>query len=114
MEIAKAKECCLDVHLKEKFKCLLDRSFIPGVWAGATGLGVRGPVTHWSPYGWWWWVFFLTFFFLLLQPHLWHMEVPGLGVKLELQLLAYGHSHSNAGSEPWLRPTPQLTAMPDP
>ena len=24
------------------------------------------------------------------------------------------HSHSNAGSEPHLRPAPQLTAMPDP
>ena len=24
------------------------------------------------------------------------------------------HSHSNAGSEPHLRPTPQLTATPDP
>jgi len=24
------------------------------------------------------------------------------------------HSHSNAGSEPRLRPTPQLMAMPDP
>ena len=24
------------------------------------------------------------------------------------------HNHSNAGSEPRLRPTPQLTAMPDP
>ena len=24
------------------------------------------------------------------------------------------HSHSNAGSEPRLRPTPQLTAIPDP
>ena len=24
-----------------------------------------------------------------LGPHLWHMEVPGLGVELELQLLAY-------------------------
>ena len=24
------------------------------------------------------------------------------------------HSHSNAGSEPCLRPTPQLMAMPDP
>ena len=23
------------------------------------------------------------------------------------------HSHSNAGSKPWLQPTPQLTAMPD-
>ena len=24
------------------------------------------------------------------------------------------HSHNNTGSEPRLRPTPQLTAMPDP
>ena len=24
------------------------------------------------------------------------------------------HSHSNAGSEPYLRPTPELMAMPDP
>ena len=27
---------------------------------------------------------FTTFFFFFLQLHLWHMEVPGLGVKLEL------------------------------
>ena len=25
-------------------------------------------------------------FFFFLQPHLWHVEVPGPGVKLELQL----------------------------
>ena len=31
----------------------------------------------------------LNFFFLILWRHLWHMEVPGLGVELELQLLAY-------------------------
>ena len=30
--------------------------------------------------------FFFPFF---LWPHLWHMEVLGLGVKSELQLLAY-------------------------
>ena len=30
--------------------------------------------------------------------HLWHVAVPGLGVKSELQLPAY-HSHSNMGSE---------------
>ena len=34
------------------------------------------------------WVF-LDFFFNFLGPHLRHMEVPRLGVKLELQLLAY-------------------------
>ena len=28
--------------------------------------------------------------------------------------LRHRQSHSNAGSEPRLRPTPQLTAMPDP
>ena len=28
-------------------------------------------------------------FFFFLQPHLWHTEVPRLGVKLELQLPAY-------------------------
>ena len=32
-------------------------------------------------------VFFFVFFFL--GPNLWHMEVPRLGVKSELQLLAY-------------------------
>ena len=34
---------------------------------------------------------FLSFFFLVvfLGPHLWHMEVPRLGVELELLLLAY-------------------------
>ena len=31
----------------------------------------------------------LIFFFFLIGPHLWHMEVPRLGVKLELQLPDY-------------------------
>ena len=34
-------------------------------------------------------VFFLSFFFFFLGPHLQHMEVPRLGVKSEIQLLAY-------------------------
>ena len=34
------------------------------------------------------------FFFFLLGPHLWHMEVVGLRLKLELH-----HSHSNVGSK---------------
>ena len=42
---------------------------------------------------------FVLFAFLGLHPQ--HMEVPRLGVKLELQLLAY-HSHSNMESEPHL------------
>ena len=35
------------------------------------------------------WFIFLFCFFLFLGLHLQHMEVPRLGVKLELQLLAY-------------------------
>ena len=42
--------------------------------------------------------FFFFFFFWFSGPHLWCMEVPRPGVKLDLCL--------------W--PTPQLTAMPDP
>ena len=35
-------------------------------------------------------LFFKTFFFFpVLGPHPWHMEVPSLGIKLELHLLAY-------------------------
>ena len=33
--------------------------------------------------------FFFFFFFWLIGPLLWHMEVPGLGIELELQLQAY-------------------------
>ena len=31
---------------------------------------------------------FFSFLFFFLEPYLWHMEVPRLGVELELQLLA--------------------------
>ena len=31
----------------------------------------------------------VKFFFALLGPYLWYVEVPRLGVKLELQPLAY-------------------------
>ena len=50
----------------------------------------------------------LPFFLAFLGPHLWHTEVPGLGVESELQLLAYATgirtmsltytSHGNAWS----------------
>jgi len=57
--------------------------------------------------------FFFFFVFVFLGLHPWHMEVPRLGVELELQLLAYDRrwqrriqassaayitAHSNAGS----------------
>ena len=31
----------------------------------------------------------VSFFFFFLGPHLQHMEIPGLGIELELQLPAY-------------------------
>ena len=40
----------------------------------------------------------IFFFFPFLEPHLWHTEVPRLGVKSELQELAYTTAHSNARS----------------
>uniref|UniRef100_A0A8D1PEQ8 von Willebrand factor A domain-containing protein 8 n=1 Tax=Sus scrofa TaxID=9823 RepID=A0A8D1PEQ8_PIG len=51
--------------------------------------------------------FFLYFFssFFLLGLHPWHMEVPRLGVELDLQLPACTTAHSNAGSlTHWVRP----------
>lgn len=37
-----------------------------------------------------------VFFSSFLRLHLWHLEVPGLGVKSELQRLAYAVAFSNA------------------
>ena len=57
----------------------------------------------------------IEFYILLfLGLHLQHREVPRLGVKSELQPPAYTTAMNNAGSEPRLQPTLQLTAMPDP
>ena len=66
-----------------------------------------------------------TYCFLGLR--MWYMEVPRLEVESKLQLLVYTTAtatldrsrvcdlrHSNTGSEPCLRPTPQLVATPDP
>ena len=47
-------------------------------------------------------------FLLFLGLHPWHMEVLRLGVKSELQLLAY------TTAEPCLLPIPQLMAVPIP
>ena len=40
---------------------------------------------------------YLLFIYCFLGQHPWHMEIPRLGVKLELQLSAYITAHSNAG-----------------
>ena len=55
-------------------------------------------------------LFFFFLSFLGLLP--WYMEVPRLGGLIGA--VAAGLHHSNTGSEPRLRPTPQLTAMPGP
>ena len=52
---------------------------------------------------------FPSFLSVFLGPHAVHMEVPRLGVELELQLLAYTTVTATAGYKPCLQPTPQLT-----
>ena len=39
---------------------------------------------------------FFLFLFCFLEPQVWHMEVPRLGVESELQLRAYTMAHGNA------------------
>ena len=58
----------------------------------------------------------LSFFFLFifLGSHPWHMEVPRPGVQVRVTAAGLYHSHINAGSEPHLQPTPQLTSTLDP
>ena len=57
--------------------------------------------------------FNLFFFFSLLGLHLWDMEVPGLGVESQLQLILVPQPQQVV-SESHLQPTLQLLAMPDP
>ena len=49
----------------------------------------------------------IDFFFFFLWLHLWLMEVPGLGVEMELQLRST-QCHHDIRSEPHLWPMPQL------
>lgn len=56
-------------------------------------------------------IYYLFIYFCFLGPYLQHMEVLRLGVTTAASL---HYSHSNTGSKPHLRPTPQLMAAPDP
>ena len=60
----------------------------------------------------------LDFFFSVFLPFLgllpWHVEAPRLRGLTGAVATGLRQSHSNAGSEPSLPPTPELTAMPDP
>ena len=49
-------------------------------------IGFRNNKIHWHCFSFF--SFFFLFLFCFLGPHLWHMKVPRLGIKLELQLLA--------------------------
>ena len=53
-------------------------------------------------------------FFFSPGPHSQYMEVPRLGVGLELQLPAYTTATAMPDPSPDLQPTPQLMATPDP
>ena len=48
------------------------------------------------------------FFIFFLGPHLQDMEVPGLGVESELQLLAYTTATATRDLSHMCTPTPQL------
>ena len=54
--------------------------------------------------------YYYYYYFVFLGQHLQHMEVPRLGFESELQLPAY----TTTTPDPYLQPTPQLKAMPDP
>ena len=54
------------------------------------------------------------FFFSLFIAALGAYGSSQAGSQIEAAAAGLRHSHSNARSEPRLRPTPQLTAMPDP
>ena len=58
----------------------------------------------------------ITFFCLFVFSRAAPIAYGGSQARGQIQAVASGlyHSHSNAGSEPWLQPTPQLMATPDP
>ena len=62
--------------------------------------------------------FIYLFFFFVFLPFLGPLPAAYAGSQVRglIGAVASGlrHSHSNAGSKPHVRPTPQLTAMPDP
>ena len=59
---------------------------------------------------------FVLFLFLFLLFRVTPLAYGGPQLRGQVRAVAAGlhHSHSNTGSEPCLRPTPQLTATPDP
>ena len=56
---------------------------------------------------------FIYFIIIIFMAAPVHMEVPGLGVKSELQLLAYTSAMVTPKSKQHLQPMPQLVANPN-
>ena len=59
-------------------------------------------------------IYIYIYTYPFLGPHPWHMEVPRLGVKSELEPPTYTTATATWDLEQHLRPTPQLIAMTDP
>ena len=60
-------------------------------------------------------ILLLLLLFVFFRLYLWHMEVSGPGIKLELQLPDYSATAmATLRSKPHLPPTLQTAAMPDP
>ena len=58
-------------------------------------------------------IYYVYLYCIYLGPHLWHMDVPRLGVESELHLLACTSATGNSRLELHLWPTPHLMAMSD-
>ena len=58
-------------------------------------------------------IYYIYLYCIYLGPHLWHMDVPRLGVESELHLLACTSATGNRGLELHLWPTPHLMATSD-
>ena len=71
---------------------------------------IQKPLDHSISYN----AFSFFYIFCFLGPHPWNMEVPKLGVELELQLLAYTTASAMHNPKLHLQPKPQLMETPDP
>ena len=123
------KAGCADLTVTEQDKMLASLFGIRGNWAleglslfssvmqlvsGRAGIPIQVPCPL-SLFLFFSFSFFsFIFFFYFLGPHMWHMEVPRLGIEFRATAASLCHSHSNMGSKPRLWPVAQLTSVPDP
>ena len=83
------------------FQYFLPQNSVSNIWGFITFKALIDIFTHY------------LFTYFNLGPHLWHMEDPTWG-QIGTSAASLHHSHSNARMEPYLWPTPQLMATPDP